>query len=107
MRFLVDAQLPPLLAQWLKAQGYQAEHVVSFLSATASDREIIAAALRGGFVIVTKDADFIDLVSAPPPQLIQVTIGNVANRTLLDRFAAQMQSLMEQLNAGLAVAFLE
>jgi predicted nuclease of predicted toxin-antitoxin system len=27
MRFLVDAQLPPALANWLAAQGHDAAHV--------------------------------------------------------------------------------
>lgn len=107
MRFLVDAQLPPLLARWLRAQGHEAEHVASFLSATASDREIVAAALLSGFVIVTKDVDFVDLILAPPPQLILVTMGNVANRMLLNRFEAQLEGLIEQLEAGRAVAFLD
>ena len=27
MKFIVDAQLPPALARWLREQGHQAEHV--------------------------------------------------------------------------------
>lgn len=40
MRFLVDAQLPPALARWLTAKGYEAEHVADVGMASSSDIEI-------------------------------------------------------------------
>ena len=40
MRFLVDAQLPPGLVDWIVAQGYQAEHVADLGLAAAPDRTV-------------------------------------------------------------------
>jgi predicted nuclease of predicted toxin-antitoxin system len=61
VRFLVDAQLPPLLARYLVAAGYPAEHVSDLGLDAASDREIWARAADLGAVIVTKDEDFVTL----------------------------------------------
>jgi predicted nuclease of predicted toxin-antitoxin system len=38
--FLVDAQLPPLLARWLIEHGHQAEHVSDIGLQSSSDRQI-------------------------------------------------------------------
>jgi predicted nuclease of predicted toxin-antitoxin system len=50
-----------------------------------SDDAEVFSALRGdGNVIMTKDSDFIDLVTrlGPPPQVLLVAIGNCANDEL-------------------------
>jgi len=54
MRFLVDAQLPPALADWLVAR----EHVADRGPGSASDTEIWICATAIGAAIVTKDEDF-------------------------------------------------
>jgi predicted nuclease of predicted toxin-antitoxin system len=58
MRFLVDAQLPPALAQWLSAQGCPADHVADLGMEAAPDRVIWEWASQEGVAIVTKDEDF-------------------------------------------------
>jgi predicted nuclease of predicted toxin-antitoxin system len=40
MRFLIDAQLPPVLARWIESQGHTAQHVADLQMADASDRAI-------------------------------------------------------------------
>ena len=40
MKFLVDAQLPPALARWLREQGYDAQHVEDLGLRDAEDRVI-------------------------------------------------------------------
>ncbi|MEW5862089.1 MAG: DUF5615 family PIN-like protein [Pseudomonadota bacterium] len=47
MNFLVDANLPPGLAVWLRARGYHASHVAEAPGLRADDAEIMAYA-RGG-----------------------------------------------------------
>jgi hypothetical protein len=42
MRFLVDAQLPPMLVRWLRERGHEAEHVTEIGMVGASDRDIAA-----------------------------------------------------------------
>lgn len=87
-RFLVDAQLPPALAQWLQQQGHQAEHVFHVGLATATDRVIWDQAQAMGAVIVTKDADFAlrRVRETGGPQVVWVQRGNVSRRDLLTWF---------------------
>jgi predicted nuclease of predicted toxin-antitoxin system len=46
VRFLVDAQLPPALARWLRDAGCEAEHVEDAGLRAAADGAIWAQALR-------------------------------------------------------------
>ena len=63
MQFLIDAQLPPALADFLVAEGHEAEHVGEVGLLTADDSEIWAYAMETGAVIVTKDEDFAERAS--------------------------------------------
>ena len=48
MTFLVDAQLPPALADWLIKQGHSAEHVYEVDLRDADDIVVWNYALNGG-----------------------------------------------------------
>jgi predicted nuclease of predicted toxin-antitoxin system len=58
MRFLVDMNLPPAVAVWLRAEGHDAVHVLDAGFANAPDREIFAHAAEEGRIVVTSDLDF-------------------------------------------------
>ena len=59
MKFLIDAQLPPTLAQWLIQQGHSAKHVDNIGLLMAGDVAIWNHSLAaGGLIIVTKDENF-------------------------------------------------
>lgn len=64
MKLLVDAQLPQALAEWLRDQGLSADHLAELGLLSASDGEIWDLALSKGYVIVTKDRDFVRMVAA-------------------------------------------
>jgi predicted nuclease of predicted toxin-antitoxin system len=68
----------------------------------AADAAIFQEAQKPGIVIVSKDSDFVELVSryGPPPQLIWVTCGNVTNRQLQVVFNKTFSSSLELLAAG-------
>lgn len=57
MRFLVDAQLPPVLARWLVRQGHEAEHVMDAGLADVEDWTLWERAAERSAVIVTKSED--------------------------------------------------
>jgi len=81
----IDAQLPPALAGWLTAQfGVEAANLESVGLQQAQDIDIFQHARQPGHVIMTKDDDFVDIVTrlGPPPQILWVTCGNVTNRAL-------------------------
>lgn len=84
MPFLIDAQLPPGLADRLRASGHQARHVTEVLPGDARDADVLAEANRTGAVIVTKDQDFVDfaLRGMAVHGVLWVRLGNTTNRTL-------------------------
>jgi predicted nuclease of predicted toxin-antitoxin system len=103
VKFWIDAQLPPLLAEWLSAQfQVEAFSLRTLGLRDATDAEIFGSAQQQGIVIISKDSDFVDLVSryGPPPQLIWVTCGNVTNRQLQIVFNNTFPDSLELLAAG-------
>ena len=71
----------------------------------ATDAEIFQAAQQQGVVLISKDSDFVELISryGPPPQLIWVTCGNVTNRQLQMVFTKTFATSLELLEAGQVV----
>ncbi|MDR3219186.1 MAG: DUF5615 family PIN-like protein [Dysgonamonadaceae bacterium] len=63
LRFLVDTQLPPSLAEFLKRRGFDATHVIDHpKGALTSDKEIIAIAKNELRIIITKDSELFALL---------------------------------------------
>jgi len=102
VKFIVDAQLPPKLADWLRDHGHDAVAVRQIGLREAEDRAIWAYAVQEGAIIVTKDEDFARLAAthATGPALIWVRMGNVVNRVLLARFEEAWPEICGHLAAG-------
>ena len=102
IRFLIDAQLPPGLAQRLTARGYPSEHVNRLDLAVASDDAIWQYAMRTGATLITKDEDFVALSErdASGPQVVWIRIGNISNHALWRALDPQLDEIVEALNAG-------
>ena len=107
MKFLVDAQLPKRLADWLRSAGHDAVHVSALPKGNATpDSEVSRFADAEGRVVVTKDADFVDshLLRGAPALLLLVSTGNLGNPELL----ALTQSSIADIEREFAAArFLE
>ena len=69
-RFLIDTQLPPLLAAYLTTKGFDAIHTTFFENGhLLKDAEISIIAITENRIIITKDGDFLDrytIYGAPP-----------------------------------------
>jgi predicted nuclease of predicted toxin-antitoxin system len=97
----IDAQLPPVIAEWITARfDAQAAAVRDLGLRDASDQAIFAAARQSNAVVMTKDSDFVQLLDAygPPPQVILITCGNSSNARLkfvLDQTLARAISLIQ------------
>ena len=78
MKLLFDQNLSRHLRRLLADIFPQSEQVREIGLADAEDTRIWAYALEGGFVIVTKDADYRELSIARghPPKVIWVRLGN-------------------------------
>jgi predicted nuclease of predicted toxin-antitoxin system len=88
VKFLVDNQLPAALARFIQAKGCQAVHVLDIGLAEASDIEIFQRAELDGYILVSKDEDFLHLVLKPGTSagLVWVRIGNCRKQHLLEVF---------------------
>lgn len=78
----LDAQLDPELATWLGSRfGIIVKHLREAGLLQAQDTELYDAAGRfPGIVIVTKDADFVQLSRerGTPPQVLHLACGNLS-----------------------------
>lgn len=73
MKFLVDANLSPIVAEALRVGGFEATHVGEVSLLTASDVDISAFAVRGRAAIISADSDFASLLAlsgASAPSLV-------------------------------------
>lgn len=102
MRFLIDAQLPPILARQFLAYGHQAKHVADIGLGSAPDSVIWSHAAAIGAVLVTKDEDFVMMraLDSAGPAVIWVRIGNTTKRTLIERFTEQFPAMIASLERG-------
>jgi predicted nuclease of predicted toxin-antitoxin system len=83
MNFLIDAQLPPALCDWLKSRGHDAVHVSKLGLGAASDREIAEHAERAALILVSKDEDFVTLRLPTRFHFLWLRCGNASNSALI------------------------
>ena len=99
MRFLIDEQLPPMLAAQLRAEGYAAVHVTEAGLGGQPDAMVRAEAVRTGAVLVTKDADFA-MFDAGVPAILWVRLGNVRNQVLWAVLGPRLPEITAAFGAG-------
>jgi predicted nuclease of predicted toxin-antitoxin system len=100
---LARHQLPPMLAAWMRAtRSIECLPVRDLNLQRASDREIFAAARRADVVVMTKDADFVELLEkhGAPPRVILVTCGNTSNARLRSLVQTAWPTIQEMLDRG-------
>ncbi len=102
MKFLVDEQLPPVLAVWLRGQSCDAAHVRELGLARGKDRQIWARAAESEAVVITKDEDYVALSRARRGEVpvVWIRIGNCTNAILLRWFAPLWPEIRRRVEAG-------
>ncbi|HXG67553.1 MAG TPA: DUF5615 family PIN-like protein [Blastocatellia bacterium] len=98
MKFLVDAQLPRRLAQRLQGVGFEAIHTLDLpLGNRTPDAVINELSIREQYIVVTKDADFVNsfLLHHKPYKLLLVSTGNIRNAELESLFLANIEKIAE------------
>ena len=105
MKFLVDAQLPPALAQWLREAGHDAQAVREVGLRDAEDGEIWRHAKAQGRAIITKDEDFSQRAQtgASGPVIIWLRLGNTSNATLHASLVPRIPELVRLIEQGARV----
>lgn len=102
MRFLVDQNLPVLLAEWLEGAGHDADHIRLLGMAEADDAEIARLAVSAAAIVITRDGDFRRLAAPPPkgPQIVWVRFGNTTNPELLQMWSSLWPGIEAALREG-------
>jgi predicted nuclease of predicted toxin-antitoxin system len=79
----VDAHLSPALAKWITTEFGEAAQSVRDVGLRHA-KDIFAAARQADAIVMTKDADFAEMVErlGPPPRVIWLTCGNTSNAAL-------------------------
>jgi len=103
MTIWIDAQLSPAIAKWISANFAVNSIAVRDLALRdANDKQIFMAAKSTGTVVMTKDADFVQLLQlhGPPPQVIWLRCGNTSNKRLKEILKQTLQQAIDLLEGG-------
>ena len=103
MTVWVDAQLSPLIAEWIAARfGITVVAIRELGLRDATDIDIFRAARDADAVLLTKDADFPHLLSqhGPPPRVLWLTCGNTSNSARREILARGLSEALALLEAG-------
>ena len=101
MRFLVDAQLPLRLAQWLNQAGHDARHTLDLPQGNRTpDEDVVAVAVREGRIVVTKDSDFVQaFLLSGQPRLLLISTGNISNADLEELLHGSLAAIEQAFEA--------
>ena len=102
MKWVVDNQLPVLLAAYLRGRGHECMHVIDVGLDAADDMDVWAYGLRKGAVVISKDGDFVALAARPGDvgRLLWVRLGNCRNLALLAAFDRLHDNIIAAFDAG-------
>jgi predicted nuclease of predicted toxin-antitoxin system len=100
MKFLIDAQLPPALCRWLANEGHIATHVSDIGMIEATDREIAEFATTHGWIVISKDEDFLLLRLPSRFTFIWLRCGNATDRALTEWFSSRWKNVLTLLESG-------
>jgi predicted nuclease of predicted toxin-antitoxin system len=103
--YLVDAQLPPSLAEALRQAGCEAVHVIDLGLLAATDQQIWDEAISRSAVLVTKDRDFPLRRAArnDGPAILWVRVGNASNRKLIEQALRALPAIVDAIERGESV----
>ena len=98
MTLWLDAQLSPALAPWIQANFPLACFAVRDVGLRdATDLEIFMEARKQNAIVISKDADFVNLLTQhkSPPRIIWLTCGNTSNERLKEIFTQHLQTALQ------------
>lgn len=108
MNLLLDANLSPRVAEALRAEGFDAVHVVDLDLVTATDDEIFDGASEKGLVVVTADSDFGALLAvrrATSPSVVHLRhVAELVPEEHLGLLVANLPQVAEDLERGAIVS---
>ena len=90
----LDAQISPSLSEWITKEFSMPCFALRDLGLRdAIDAFIFERAKKENVILITKDSDFVDLVSRlnAPPKIIYLTCGNTSNGRLKEIFKNKLK----------------
>lgn len=101
MKFLLDAQLPKKLSEFLNWKGFDSKHTLDLPQKNrTTDNQINDISLSERRVVISKDLDFIEslLISNKPYKLIYIAVGNISNKELLEIFSKNIEIIISNID---------
>lgn len=102
MKFLADMGISPVIVNFLHDIGYEAIHLDQEGLGRMADSQILAKARAEGFIVLTHDLDFTDLMAAGGAHSPSVIIFRLRNmrpesvslnlQKILDRFKSDLEN---------------
>jgi len=93
VKIVVDAQLPPALAQWLCEAGHHAVHVEEAGLRNSSDDALWTHALQN-------DAARSERTPSPAPLIVWLRVGNATNRALRAWIEPRLSGIVRLVGQG-------
>ncbi len=97
MKFIVDAQLPKFLSDFLNQKGFDSIHTLELPDRNnTTDKQIAALAKKENRIVISKDIDFLEsfLLKEEPKKLISIKTGNISNQQLLHLFENNLEAII-------------
>jgi predicted nuclease of predicted toxin-antitoxin system len=103
VKFLIDAQLPVRLANYLAQAGHEVRHSSTLPDGNRTPDHVLAAlADADDWVMITKDRDFeiSHALRRTPRRLLLVTTGNITNSDLIGLFEGFLAIVEQELSSA-------
>ena len=103
MKFIVDAQLPRSLSDFLCSKGHDSIHTLELPDKNkTTDGFINDFSVKEERIVISKDADFLEsfLLRNIPPKLLLVKTGNITNSSLLSIFETHLTYIIDSLSTN-------
>lgn len=107
LKMLADLHISPITVSALQECGYQISRVTEFLSATASDSEIVELAIQKESAIITQDFDFSAIIAQSGlnrPSVISLRVGNAKPQTITNIMKSILPQIENDLLKGAIVS---
>ena len=101
MRFIVDAQLPKSLSDFLNQNGHDTIHTLELPDKNKTkDTQILRIANEENRIVISKDVDFLEsfLIKSEPRKLILMKTGNISNKYLIKIFENNLELIVRMLS---------
>lgn len=103
MRFIIDAQLPYGLKNWLLKNGFDAIHTRDLPNKNLTDdREVIRIAVTENRIVISKDSDFLKwhLLRGQHKKLVIIVTGNIINSIFFPIFERNFPLILDLLETN-------